>query len=414
MRIAGSEHSTKQPVFQLGHRPALDGIRGLAILAVMLFHLYLPLNDKLMVFGGGYFGVDVFFVLSGFLITSLLIGEWERTGKIGLRRFYVRRARRLLPALLCMLFILVEVVAVASIVSDRAFDEVRLLVKAVPATLFYVTNWAEAFRWFDLKFLSMTWSLSMEEQFYLAWPFLLLGLLRRGVSHRGLLLLAVSGASAAFLWRTFLFLSGTDTYRLYFAFDTRADSILIGCALGLIATGGYLPAGEQSRRWLARLAYGGLGAIAFAIIVVPSMWSLQPLVYTVGFTGIALAAALVIAHILVEPKGHLASLFSWAPLTWMGRLSYGLYLWHSVIFVSTRYYLAPALFGQDHVDRFGFNAPSRIAAIALSFAAAVASYYLLERRFLGRVPETRKTQDITSPAGAPALRATHGTSIPVT
>src|SRR5215212_3575454 len=140
MRENAAKGSGNHPVFYLGHRPALDGIRGFAILAVMLVHLYLPLTGSLVLFGGAFFGVDVFFVLSGFLIATLLIGGLEPTKRIELRRFYSRRARRLLPALLCMPFILVEVVAVASIVSTRAFDEVRILVKAVPATPFYVTN----------------------------------------------------------------------------------------------------------------------------------------------------------------------------------------------------------------------------------------------------------------------------------
>ncbi|HLY66186.1 MAG TPA: acyltransferase, partial [Chloroflexota bacterium] len=186
--------------FHLGYRPALDGIRGAAVLAVMLFHFGAPFDQ------GGFLGVDAFFVLSGFLITSLLVEEWARNAGISFRGFYLRRALRLLPALLVMLL---GAGAVAATIAPPEMREGTW--RGIAVTLLYVANWQKVFSDQSVGVLGHTWSLSIEEQFYILWPPLLCLLLRRRLSLRWLTAIAAALAVTSAATRAVLMLRGAAT-----------------------------------------------------------------------------------------------------------------------------------------------------------------------------------------------------------
>jgi peptidoglycan/LPS O-acetylase OafA/YrhL len=294
---------------RLGYLPALDGIRGLAVLAVIVFHGWV------VALPGGYVGVDVFFVLSGFLITSLLLRERSTTGSISLPRFYGRRALRLMPPLVPVL-IACAMWACLVPAAPQAADTLR----GVWATMAYASSWLYANR-IALGWLSHTWSLSVEEQFYLVWPLLLAVLLLRG-NRRLALAACVLGVGAVLEERTVMFLHGVPWQRMYCGFDTRADALLIGSGLALAADLGLV---QRANRWVARaVAVAGIGVLVWAAARATDPGSLAG----PGFTGIDLAAAALIAAAAVRPSRLLARLLEARPLTGVGRISYAMYLWH--------------------------------------------------------------------------------------
>jgi peptidoglycan/LPS O-acetylase OafA/YrhL len=213
---------------RLGHRPALDGLRGLAVLAVLANHLALPFSDR------GALGVDVFFVLSGFLISSLLCEEWIRNGKIQLRNFYMRRILRLYPALLMMVFL------VSWITPAKAY---------VVAALTYTTNWMIALHWQPLNLeLGHTWTLAIEEQYYLMWPPILILLLRNLSPRKAILVPAAFGLLSAAL-RILVWQASGDFWRINAGIDTHADGLLLGSALGMASAFGIFPTAGLIPRW---------------------------------------------------------------------------------------------------------------------------------------------------------------------
>ena len=386
--------------FRLRYLPPLDGLRGFAVLVVMLYHLEMPFGS-LMLFGGGLMGVDIFFVLSGFLITSLLMQEWESSGAIDMRRFYQRRALRLLPAVVFLLIALAVTLAIAALCSDRAHNEARDALESIPSALFYFANWVQAFNLWDMGMIRMTWSLSIEEQFYMVWPFLLRFLLGHGVRPSRLLALTLSLAGLSALWRMVFTLAGASWERVYFGSDTRADAILIGCGLGLIATSGWLPDSPLAQQRIRHLAAFGAIGIAGSMI-----FGMGQLYFFGGLTAVALATAAIITHFILSPQSRIASLFSTPPLIWLGKRSYGLYLWHSMLFVAISTYIAPAIFGEENVDESGFNLVSRIAAFWISLLFAMLSYQFVEQPFLRRKPTThREHEEAVRPALRPSSAA---------
>jgi len=311
---------------RLPHRPALDGVRGLAVIAVMLFHA------NVAAVPGGFLGVDVFFVLSGFLITTLLVGEHQRTGRVDLVDFWLRRARRLLPALVVVLF------AVAAYATLLAPDLTRSRLRGdALATLGYVANWRYIAhgtsyfeRYSDPSPLLHTWSLAIEEQFYLAWPLLLIGLLWATRRRRGMALLAIVGmavASAGLMAGLALASEpGADLSRLYYGTDTRAHALLVGAALAV---------------WLQRRAEQGSEPLPFAAVRIGSLAGAAVLVavmvttpdtdrwmYHGGFLLVAVASAAVIAAAADDRTTLVSRALSVRPLRAVGVVSYGLYLWH--------------------------------------------------------------------------------------
>ena len=357
------------------HLPALDGVRALAILGVIAYHLGAGWAS------GGYLGVDLFFVLSGFLITSLLLEEKSSRGRIGLGAFWGRRARRLLPALFLVL-VAVSVYAVAngrfsSPTSGGAAIDLGGLRGDALATLAYVANWHAIFshQSYFTQFstpspLTHTWSLAIEEQFYLLWPLVIVALVRLSPRRwrRVGLGLCVAGAGASMLAMAVLYRPGVDPSRIYYGTDTRAFDLLVGAALAFVAAARPQP-GPRARAALHRVspvalvALGALWATAGTSAGLPRSWMFEG-----AFLGCAVLAGLVIADVRQLDQGPLARVLSTPPLRWIGTISYGLYLWHWPVIV----YLNHPRTGLDGAGLDG-------ARIGLTFALATASYYLVER-----------------------------------
>jgi peptidoglycan/LPS O-acetylase OafA/YrhL len=313
----------------LGYLPGLDGLRALSVLAIVLFHA------QVAGFDGGFFGVEVFFVLSGYLITSLLVAEFARTGGVSLRRFWMRRARRLLPAL-CML--LISVVAVAPTLAPDAYLETR---GALPAALLFVSNWwqiAHHQSYFMAverpPFLLHLWSLAVEEQFYIVVPpIVVCACALSGRLPRGWIAAtaAFSGLASAF-WMAHLFDPSVDPSAVYLRTDTRLSGLLLGVAMAAIVPAGTRGQTEEKARFsLDALGLLGLAGLSWALC----RWrDTDPFVYPFGFLAVDIAAMALIAC-AVGPS-RVGRLLGLAPLRWLGRRSYGLYLWHWPVMVVTR------------------------------------------------------------------------------
>ena len=312
---------TNAPSFRLGYRRWLDGLRGVAILMVLAFHLgLLP---------GGSLGVDVFFVLSGFLITTLLVEEWERRGAIRLRSFYLRRALRLLPAFIVLLFIC----GLSSFLLPTA-KEAAVRQREVMVAACYVANWP-GLHHTGMPLLGHTWSLSVEEQFYLVWPAILCLMLRLKLPRRRILLLVIAGILLSASLRMVLYrlhrVPGPENWanvsRLYMGSDTRADALLVGCLVGLSAAWGLLPKSRDFAlrfRIVALVSAAGLGYMSWASALDHSQY------YHGLFTLVALMVAAILVRQLTAP-GRANSLLESAPLVGIGRISYALYLFHMPI-----------------------------------------------------------------------------------
>jgi peptidoglycan/LPS O-acetylase OafA/YrhL len=290
--------------------PALAGLRAVAILLVIVFHAHGP------VLKGGFVGVDVFFVLSGFLITSLLLAEWEETKAIDLRAFYRRRLLRLTPPLFAML-------AVYLIVAPHAWPTGRHALSALLAAV-YVADYSRAF-WDIPAQLSHTWSLSVEEHFYLLWPLALLFARRRLTVQQ---LAGWLGAAWLFatLWRAVCLINGHGWQEVYCRFDTHASGIVLGCALAAAARDRDLMA--TIRRCLPSAAWW-LPAVALAV------WRYEwgsPDVVVWGLSVVELATAAILVDLTNAPAGAISRALSRPTMVWIGTMSYGMYLWHYPVF----------------------------------------------------------------------------------
>ncbi len=352
---------------------SLDGMRAFAVTAVILYHA----NPSWAV--GGYFGVDVFFVLSGFLITTLLLGEWRGSGGVGLRAFWGRRARRLLPAL----FVMLAVVGAVSVLLPKVLGSPGLLGDTL-ATVGYVANWhfiSVHTSYFatvaNPSPLQHTWTLAIEEQFYLIWPLVLLALVggfralrrRSGGSGRGRLALvacaAAAGAVASAVAMAVLTPVGaTSVNRAYYGSDTRAQGLLVGAALAALCLW-WGPVRTAVGRQLLGAA-GLLGAVGIVV-----MWRTVPessaLTFHGGFGLLAVATAGVIACVTLLGRHPVAGLLSLPPLAYLGKISYGMYLWYwPVLLVMTS--------SRTHLHGVVLLA-ARLAAIV---AVAALSFHLVE------------------------------------
>lgn len=332
-----------------GYQPALDGVRAVAVLLVMLQHLG-------YVHAGGL-GVDVFFVLSGYLITAILTSEFSVTGTIDLKKFYARRALRILPAVILLLLAINICVSIFQTSSQAA----RVRWDSLGA-LFYIANWLRAFG-HDIGLLGNLWSLSIEEQFYLLWPITLLFLLSRRLTTNRILLLIGFAVLLVNLERIWLYHGIQSFDRIYNGLDTRADALLVGCALGVLGV-----------HFLSRLAFAILGLIGAVFVTcvlflgypVPARFQV-PFGLTIGGTLFAVGVAFALAALLSLPNNVFARLLRLPPLVWAGRLSYGLYLWHFFVFA-----FVAGLFGAYQL---------RIVPVQMlaTFLIATLSYYLVEQ-----------------------------------
>jgi peptidoglycan/LPS O-acetylase OafA/YrhL len=342
--------------FTLGKRPALDGLRGVSVLAVMAIHASASAK-------GGWIGVQVFFVISGFVITMVILEEVRSTNTFSFRNFYARRGLRLLPALFGMLLF-------AGAYSALAPDKVAPhdAGRAGLATVFYVANWLFTIKGSHPFLLVHTWSLAVEEQFYLLWPPIMIALVFRRSGVRTVFLAASGGAIASALWRYFLISHHSGVNRAYLGTDTRVDALLIGCALAVVFHAGWMPTGKRFVGLVRVAACGAGGALLIATFTLnrQRMW-----LYKGGLTALALCAAAVIVLVVVSPEGVVSRALSWRPLESLGHISYGLYLWHLPIFV---------------VTRFAVPTVSQVVLVpimaALSIGVAAASYHYVEQPFL--------------------------------
>ena len=308
--------------FRLGHRPALDGLRGTFVLLVVAIYADIPFMQ------GAGLGVDLFFVLSGFLITCLLVQEWRQRGSISLKRFYARRALRLLPALYALLLV-VGLITLTMMKGEAALANQR----GVVLSFLYSSNWFTLLfsDWkVGLGLMGHSWSLAIEEQFYLVWPLILMGLLSLRMTGKQLAgcvgLLAVGAAG----WRLWLVSSGGYDSRLFVSLDTRADELLVGCFLGAAAAMGLIGASVRTARVTRWVVVAGVGVLGYLVVEPDWYTSLFP--FYGGFTLIAVCGGALILHLLVSPQGRMARLLAWRPLAQVGVVSYGVYLWHYPIF----------------------------------------------------------------------------------
>ncbi|HEY5051123.1 MAG TPA: acyltransferase family protein [Acidothermaceae bacterium] len=335
-RTAGPAPATARSGGAARRLPGLDGLRAIAVIGVLLYHAgvgFLP---------GGFLGVDLFFVISGFLITSLLLSEARLAGRLSLRQFYLRRARRLLPALVVMLAVVAVFMAIfASADLGQARGDIA-------AALGYVSNW-----WYVLHHRSYfiaagrpspfahLWSLAVEEQFYLIWPAVLVVLVATRARLRWITAVALAGAIGSALWMYILAVRGnvpfdTDSSRLYFGTDTHASALLLGAAAAAVMAG---LAGRLDRGIAVgvRAAWDIVGVAALLAVC----WSMhafdyyRPGLYRGGFLAFA-AAGVVVVVTASAPAGRLGWALDVPPMRWIGARSYGLYLWHWPVFVYTR------------------------------------------------------------------------------
>ena len=310
------------------YMPGIDGLRAVAVMGVILYHLNIPW------FQGGFSGVTVFFVLSGYLITDILIDEWNKNNKIDFLRFMIRRLRRLAPAVLVMIFVVTLWVIVTN---HPSFEKLRL--DFLPSLL-YMTNWWYIFRevsYFDsfgpASPFTHIWSLAIEEQFYLIWPLLMiLGL--PFIKRKRFRVLAVLAGVIISAWlMAFLYIPGEDPSRVYYGTDTRAFSLLLGAILAFVWPS------QRLSKTLPRHASFVLeivGISGFLLIVSLFVITSQfdPFHYQGGMLLLSILTILVVAA-LAHPASKLAKWLSVKPLQWMGMRSYGIYLWHYPIIILT-------------------------------------------------------------------------------
>jgi peptidoglycan/LPS O-acetylase OafA/YrhL len=351
------------------YMPGLDGLRAFAVTAVLLYHADLNWIP------GGFLGVDVFFVISGYLITSLLLAEFRNQGHIGLGQFYLRRARRLLPAL----FLLLGVVGLFAVVFLP--DEVTKLRGDVVAALLYGTNWWQIFRnvsYFEAAgrppLLQHLWSLAVEEQFYLIWPLLLTGMFKLWKGARKPMLLAtfamvaVSGLLMIGLSISRGYPIEHDPSRVYYGTDTRAFTMLIGAMLAMVWAPWRL-SGKTTRGGRLVLDAVGLVGILGLTWMFLNVSEFSNNLYRGGFLVCSVLAAMVIA-VTVHPAADLSRWFlGRQPMRWIGERSYGIYLWHWPVFMITRPVLDIGLTGT----------PNLILRLSVTVALAELSYRYVEQ-----------------------------------
>jgi len=354
----------------------MDGLRAIAVLGVVLYHLDLPWLP------GGFLGVDVFFVLSGFLITTLVLEEIERTGRLSLRSFYLRRARRLLPAL----FLLLAVMSLlAVVVLPEELGELR---RDVVSALLYVSNWTYVFSdqsYFEAvgrpPLLQHLWSLAVEEQFYLVWPAVVAAAMVAG--RRRVRRIAFCCALLSASWMaTLAVLNGypvpNDPSRAYFGTDTHAIGLLLGASVATFwapwrvwsTDHSWLtssrPANQRAGTAIVDLA--GVLALIGIVWAFLSVGEFSPALYRGGFLALAVCTAVLVAA-LAHPAGLLGRALAVQPLRYLGERSYGIYLWHWPLALLTR----PGF----ELPFAGW--PSVLLRLGLILAAAELSFRYVER-----------------------------------
>ncbi|MDP4196921.1 MAG: acyltransferase [Bacteroidota bacterium] len=338
----------------ISYIPELDGIRALAILLVMIYHTGIP------IFKGGFIAVDIFFVLSGFLISSILIKEYDTKDKINLQYFYIKRILRLAPSLLILL------TTIFIISYFRLFNQTEDNYRSILLTLFYSSNWVRAFNQFYMGILSHTWSLAIEEQFYILWPVVLIPLLKIRSRKKVVILLCILALSS-WLLRIFLIFRGAPVERLYNGLDTRADALLTGCILAVIQSSEILKNSINRGRICVRMIAVGALFCYFAVLFSISWRNLNNYYWLASV--IQILTAFLILHSNSSESSPIKKILAFRPIVWIGSISYGLYLWHDPIYEIMR----TCKFSQYSIATIGS---------LITFLIASLSYYLVEKPVL--------------------------------
>ena len=345
---------------RLPYMPGIDGLRAFAVGTVVLYHAgtsWIP---------GGFLGVDVFLVISGYLITSLLLAEMQATGRIDLMRFWIARARRLLPAVILMIVVVLGVMAILHP------SEVGNLRGAVVASLFYVTNWYQiaVHQSYFAQFARPSvfqhlWSLAVEEQFYLLWP-PIMAVAIAAFGKRRVVYGVIAGTILSALLAAILFSPGHDPSRIYYGTDTRAAGLLIGVLLAFAWPAARL-APVRNRQATLMLDAAGVAALVFLLYLMTIIGELSAGLYRGGFLLVAVVTAVLLA-VVAHPSSRLGKVFALAPLVWIGKRSYGIYLWHWPVLQLTR----------AHQD-VPFGGPVLLMLqVALTIGLAEVSYHFVE------------------------------------
>lgn len=347
---------------RFGRYPALDGFRGVAIALVVVAHAFpgdLP---------GGIMGVDLFFVLSGFLITGLLLEELDDHGSIATRAFYLRRARRLFPALGVLVVLALVLTAITGSNLNPAMTPLRI---TVPLVLLYVGNWWVGITQQGLGWFAHTWSLAIEEQFYLVWPFVVGSLLWR--ARRPPLWLSAAILAIAVARGVTFALTGFHPIEDWTFF--RADALLLGALAEFVRRRG---------AWVGVSKAGLWPAVVVVAAVTASVHSQSDWLQRGGYTVFAFAAAVIVLAVSSDSSGRLGTALSWGPLRGLGKVSYGVYLYHFPIFTLTERYIIS-------------TAPRLVVEVSVTAVAVGASWVFVERPFL------RPRASRANPVGPPAL-----------
>jgi peptidoglycan/LPS O-acetylase OafA/YrhL len=361
----------------LGHVRALDGIRAVAVTAVVVYHAGVSRLH------GGFLGVDVFFVLSGFLITSLLVTELSTRSMLAFGRFYERRARRLLPALVVLIAFVVFIAYVAT--PHGSYPQ---LSGQIVGTMAYIGNWtliSNHATYFSLGLpaspLQHTWSLAIEEQFYLVWPVVLFACWRLTRRRVVLAIGCIVGAMGCAAVTALLYAHGTSIDALYFATETHATTMLMGAALALFllrerdapTAGHFVAAPPRSvLAWNAVGAAAWLAVIALFVTVNGTAGTL----YRGGYVVVGVVVAVAIGATILVPDGWSAKVLSLTPLVAIGQISYGIYLYHFPLFI----WLDHGRTGLSGFALFCMRIAATLAAATLSFV--LVERPIRERRFI--------------------------------
>lgn len=349
--------------FRLGNRPPLTGIRALALSTVLIYH------SDFKTLPGAWVAIQIFFVLSGFLITAMLSSEGMRNGTVSLKRFYSRRAVRLVPPLV----LTVALLAVYAALVHVADASTRLWGDSA-AAMFYYADYRQAFGHAPFfGYLAQTWSLSVEEQFYVIWSILLVAAV---AVHRRRLAYAFAGVGivasvADRLWQVYSaahFYTPKDVAftRVYYAFDTRADALFLGCLLGLLASDGYL---QQWKPWAIRTLTAA--AVASTAVLIWTLLEAPLFKENVAVWWLPLstvASAVVIIYFVMCPAGIASRLVGIGILVFIGDLSYTVYLLHFGVYLAITQ-------GGTHWSYW----PTFLLRLAVIFGIAIASWYLIEK-----------------------------------
>lgn len=363
VREVSSISESEKVYKEFRHVPALDGLRGIAVLLVMMYHLDSLIPQLYPFVKGGFLGVDVFFVLSGFLITSILIKEYELTNKIFLKNFYVRRFLRLAPAfwlfLICLFFI--DLIVLPTNQNSNSINPYNLFF-----SFFYLMNWYAAISPGMTGSLNHTWSLAIEEQFYIIWSLVIYKFFSEGKTRKQLVRFTTLTALLLIICRGLRAGMGVDPYALYYSTDTRIDALLIGCLASMIFSWQSIPNDFYQTKLFNSIAFS---AIVLALLILFNFTYLDPILYYAPLSIFAFSIAIIILWLSTRENTLIHQFMENKTLRWIGVISYGLYLWHFVMFE----------FAKKSFDSIWFQA---FGGIILAFLVSAISYYLVEKPFL--------------------------------